>query len=93
MQYKYEEILSDLRESVIEVTFTKVNGERRIMRCTLMPKYLPATYTENVTEQANEKQFHANNNEVIRAWDVQSGGWRSFRIDSVEYLQVIDAYY
>jgi hypothetical protein len=82
-------VLNDLRNNVIEVTFTKVNGEERIMRCTLRPDLLPKTFTEE-TEQ--EKKFHNENLNTIAAWDVQKGGWRSFRMDSVSYLQIIDAY-
>ena len=33
------------------------------------------------------------NPEVISAWDIQKGGWRSFRIDSVSYVQNVDEAY
>ena len=92
MMYQRDSILKDLREHVIEVTFTKVNGETRVMRCTLNPKLLPKSFVENLNEQKEEKDFHKENPDVIAAWDVQKGGWRSFRIDSVEYLQIIDGY-
>ena len=82
-------LLKDLRESVIEVLFTKVNGEERIMRCTLRKDMLPPNY---VTEEAQEKDFHQKNPDTIAAWDVDKGGWRSFRIDSVQYVQVKDGY-
>ena len=89
MKYERDNLLKDLRECVIEVTFTKVDGSNRVMRCTLDPKHLPKTYNE---EAETEKQFHRENKDVISAWDVQKGGWRSFRIDSVEYVQIIDGY-
>ena len=38
-QYSRDTLLKDLREHVIEVHFTKVNGEQRIMRCTLQTHY------------------------------------------------------
>jgi hypothetical protein len=85
-------VLKDLRESVVEVSFKKADGTARIMRCTLMPEYLPKSYNESIDEQNQEKEFHKKNENVIAAWDVQNGGWRSFRLDSVEYLQVIDSY-
>ena len=83
-------ILKDLREYVIEVHFTKVNGEDRVMRCTLRPDLLPQTYTTDITE---EKKFHKENPAVISAWDVTKGGWRSFRIDSVKYVQDVSHNY
>jgi hypothetical protein len=60
------------------------------MRCTLLPKYLPASYSENIQEQETEKKFHAENTDVIAVWDLNNGGWRSFRIESVDYAQVLD---
>lgn len=90
--YQRDVLLKDLRQNVVEVTFTKVNGDTRIMRCTLMESMLPATYRENPEEKAGEQDFHQKNQDVIAAWDVRAGGWRSFRIDNVTYVQVIDAY-
>jgi hypothetical protein len=88
--FQRDTILNDLREYVIEVTFTKVNGEQRIMRCTLRSDLLPETY---VNEADEEKAFHRVNPEVIAAWDVQAGGWRSFRVDSVSYVQNVNENY
>jgi len=39
--YDRDTLLRDLRENVIEVTFTKVNGESRVMRCSFKPEVLP----------------------------------------------------
>lgn len=89
MIFDRNEVLRDLRQFVAEVTFTKVNGQQRVMRCTLRPDLLPEKY---VTEEAAEREFHETNQETIRAWDLQANGWRSFRMDSVSYFQVIDAY-
>lgn len=88
--YNRDDVLRDLRQHIVEVTFTKVNGDQRVMRCTLQPNYLPKTYLE---EKEKETSFHNENPNVIAAWDLQNGGWRSFRIDSVEYLQIIDTGY
>ena len=90
--FNRDTILNDLRNNVLDVSFKKVDGTTRLMRCTLMTEHLPKSFTENVEEQNQEKEFHQKNDNVIAAWDVQKGGWRSFRIDSVEYLQVIDGY-
>ena len=90
--YNRDDILRDLRDNVIEVTFTKVDGTDRVMRCTLKPTILPESFRQNLDEQKQEKEFHQTNPDVIAAWDVQKGGWRSFRVDSVQYLQIIDAY-
>jgi hypothetical protein len=80
-------LLEDLRENVIDVIFTKVNGEERRMKCTLMPSILPAKY---ITEEAAERNFHETNKETIRAWDIENNGWRSFRIENVSFVQALD---
>jgi hypothetical protein len=93
MEYKRDTILEDLRNNIVEVTFTKVNGERRSMRCTLMTNYLPEVHQKNPEEQEKEKNFHKENPDVLAVWDVQNGGWRSFRINSVDYVQILDNVY
>jgi hypothetical protein len=90
MNYDRDSVLKDMRNYIVEVTFTKVDGSTRLMRCTLDPKYLPKTY---LNEQDKEQSFHNENPNVITAWDLHNGGWRSFRIDSVQYLQIIDGDY
>lgn len=87
--YQRDTLLNDLRKYAVAVYFTKINGEKREMRCTLRPDLLPPTY---VNEQTEEKKFHEENREVIAVWDLVKGGWRSFRVDSVEYVQVLDSY-
>ena len=90
--YQRDILLKDLRHNVVEVHFMKTNGEQRIMRCTLQPHMLPELYRNNLAEQQEERKFHAENPNVLAVWDVNEGGWRSFRIDSVYYVQVIDTY-
>ena len=85
-------LLKDLRHGVLDVTFTKVNGDERKMRCTLVTSLLPENYRTSLEEQTAEKQFHQSNPDVIACWDLQNNGWRSFRIDSVIYTQAIDSY-
>ena len=89
VKYVRDTLLEELRKNVMAVYFTKVNGEKREMRCTLMPEILPPNY---VTEQSEEKEFHGKNPEVLAVWDVMKGGWRSFRIDSIEYVEILDPY-
>jgi hypothetical protein len=90
--YQRDKLLNDLRNNAIEIHFTKVNGENRVMRCTLMHRLLPEAFVKSLDEQQNEKSFHNQNPEVIAAWDLQKAAWRSFRIDSVTYCQVLDNY-
>ena len=78
--YTKDEIQSELKKGVAKVSFTKVNGDTRIMECTLngqhMPKAddMPAKKTDRVK---------APNNHVLSVWDVNAKGWRSFRVENV----------
>lgn len=79
--YNYNYLVDRLKESVITVTFTKVDGSERTMTCTLLPNYLPEQYRNNAPILSEEV------GNVISAWDVNAGGWRSFRIDSVKSVR------
>jgi hypothetical protein len=87
--YVRDNLLNDLKQHVCEVIFTKVNGEKRTMRCTLMPEHLPPNTDKKYLDEQHNKQENLN---IIAAWDVEKGGWRSFKIETVEYAQVIDAF-
>jgi len=75
-----------LRENIAEVTFTKKStGETRVMRCTLNAQHLP----EQTQEQATRaKQF---NPEVVSVFDLDKQDWRSFRIDSIVSVAVLES--
>lgn len=83
--YERESIVSDLRKNVLEVTFTKVNGDQRVMRCTLDPRYMPPKMESENVQEANK--YNRENPDVIAVWDIQNNGWRSFRVDSISYIQ------
>ena len=79
------EIIEQLQNNIVEVTFTKVNGEKRVMPCTLMADLLPA---QPVTENKKTKPV---NEAVVSAYALESSGWRSFRVDSITDMKVISA--
>lgn len=77
MKYGYNDLVNRLRGNVLVVTFEKVDGTTRTMQCTLKPEYLPEEYRNKapmLTETAPT---------AVSVWDVENGGWRSFRVDSV----------
>ena len=73
-----------LRHNIVSVTFTKVNGEERVMDCTLQAKLIPNASTQN-GELIVEGKATSNN---IAVWDVKANGWRSFRVASVKNVSV-----
>src|SRR6056300_295535 len=71
-----DELLTMLKEKVVEVTFTKLDGEERVMPCTLIETYLqPAKKNEPITQ----KKVREISDKVVVAWAVESKGFRSFR--------------
>ena len=86
-KFDRDTILKDLRENVVEVTFEKVNGETRVMRCTLDPQHLPSNFEQKYLDEHHAKPQNQN---VLAVWDVQASGWRAFRVDSVSYMQTVD---
>jgi hypothetical protein len=88
--YERDVLLKDLQEQVVKVTFTKVNGDRREMRCTLMSKHLPPGTDKNYLLGEHKKPENLN---TLAVWDMDNGGWRSFRIESVEYVETMHQSY
>jgi hypothetical protein len=74
-----EGIRNILRNSVVEITFTKADGSSRVMKCTLSEEFLP-TVEKNHDENATKR---AVNPDVCPVWDMENQAWRSFRWDSI----------
>lgn len=83
-----ELIIEELKKNIVVVNFTKVNGEERNMTCTLLPHLLPPHMT-NTEDKANFPEPIAavkENPDVVRCYDLSVGGWRSFRVDSINSI-------
>lgn len=75
-------LLNSLGTDVCDVVFTKKDGSERKMRCTRDLKrapHAPVPKNENFED----------NLEVIRAYDLEAEGWRSFIIANVKSACVI----
>lgn len=71
-------ILQMLQEGVCTVTFTKVDGETRVMPCTLDAGLMPArTVAESKTVQRSFKPT------TLSVWCTDQNEWRSFRVANV----------
>jgi len=70
-----------LHSGNVEVTFNKINGDKRVMTCTLNEDAIPAPKKEDTTE--TNKQDKKVNENVCVVWDINAKGWRSFRWDKV----------
>jgi hypothetical protein len=81
-----DKFMGMLTSGVCEVTFTKVNGDKRVMTCTLLESMIPSAEKD---EPITQKKVRAVNPEVIPCWDTNAEGWRSFRVDSVQECKYV----
>lgn len=72
-----DQMVQHLQNSTCVVTFTKKNGEDRVMKCTLVFDHIPE---ENHPKGTGTSSV---NLDVIKVYDLESEGWRSFRVDSI----------
>lgn len=72
-------LLEQLHAGPCVVTFTKVNGEKRVMPCTLQASLLPVAPTIKEVVKEGRKE----NLDTIRVFCTDKQEWRSFRVDSV----------
>ena len=77
---KRDTLIKNLQKKAMRITFTKVNGEERIMDCTLQENLVPET------SESNRKQ----NEEVLPVFDINKGEWRSFRVDSITNIEALE---
>lgn len=74
------DLILQLKDNVCEVNFTKVNGEVRIMKCTLQDSYILETTSETTKKP---------NTDILSVWDIEKSAWRSFRVDSLNSFEVL----
>ena len=77
---KRDTLIKNLQKQAMRITFTKVNGDERVMDCTLQEHMIPQT------GESNRKK----NEEVLPVFDINNGGWRSFRLDSVTNIELLE---
>ena len=80
-----EEIKLLLEQNVLVVNFTKLDGDKRVMTCTLREDMKPKTVVkEGVTKKVNDS--------IVNVWDVNAQGWRSFKYDRLNSAEVVEIY-
>jgi hypothetical protein len=82
-----EELLDLLSKETCNVTFDKLNGEERTMRCTLIPSMLPPAQRDDKLSQTKIRNLE---DKVFVVWcvDIETPAWRSFRYDRVKKVEV-----
>jgi hypothetical protein len=86
----FDEIKTALAEGVCNVTFTKLDGNLRIMRCTLKQDLIPADkFPRDRTQDSLKNENRKPRTDFIAVWDLDKNDWRSFRMDRVDTLEKV----
>ena len=85
MTYTKEQLKSELANNFGQVTFTKTNGEERIIKCTLLKEELPKQAQDEIIPSRED------NPDILAVWDLEAKDWRSFRIKSVKKVKFLEA--
>jgi len=67
-----------LKETTVQITFTKKDGTERVMNCTLDAKQLPLVETQQQKRELKKPK------DYIAVYDIEAKGWRSFVTKSVK---------
>jgi len=87
----YNEIKETLQDGICNVRFTKVDGTSRILRCTLNSNYIPrgdVNEKEHIRKRRTPEYVSEN---VLAVWDLDALQWKSFRVSSVEKVDVLQS--
>lgn len=78
-------IVDHLKASAISVTFTKKDGTVRVMKCTLSSEIIPAQplHESNTDSPVNFPKVKKENLNIVSAYDIEAGAWRSFTLKNV----------
>ena len=80
-----QELLELLRDKIVSITFDKLNGDERTMRCTLIPEVLPKADKEDKLSQTRVRNLE---DAVFVVWSLEANAWRSFRYDRLKSVKV-----
>ena len=76
-----DNLWEELTTKVLKVTFKKLNGDTRVLTCTISPTFIPEKMAESEVENATKN--------LVNVWDIEAKGWRSFHYDRVENIEVL----
>jgi hypothetical protein len=80
------EMITELKEGLVILDFTKTNGEPRHMTATLNPELMPHQESE-AGESRLSKQIAEGKVNALSVWDTGVNEWRSFRVANVFFWQ------
>lgn len=80
--YTKQDLKALLSENTANITFTKIDGSQRKMKCTLRSDLLPIRDENQQTRKKTE------NEDVLAVWDLEQQAFRSLRVNSLISLSL-----
>ena len=78
-----------LEQNVLVVDFLKLNGDKRVMTCTLREDMKPRATKDDAISQKKVREV---SDAVVSVWDINAKGWRSFRYERINSIDIVDEY-
>lgn len=82
-----QELQEMLSTEIVDITFDKLNGDERTMKCTLIPSMLPPAQRDDKLSQTKVRNLE---DRVVVVWMVkgEDSGWRSMRYDRIKKVEI-----
>jgi hypothetical protein len=81
-----EELVENLKQGEVVVTFKKKDGTDRVMKCTKSFDIIPENKHPKTEKEVNPKLDENGNiivSDLVMVWDLDKEGWRSFDYKSI----------
>lgn len=72
-----QELKEVFSKNIVNLTFKKIDGTERTMKCTLDPMFIPGR------DKPTSSKKKIENENVLPVWNIDEQGFRSFRVDSL----------
>jgi hypothetical protein len=73
-----EQLLENLKQGEVVVTFKKKDGTERVMRCTKSFDVIPEEKHPKASNEPITDTPKPSNTDLLMVWDMDKEGWRSF---------------
>lgn len=82
----HEDLKFELKDGICMIDFHKVDGTKRLMKCTLNEKYIDE---HEVKYDKKTERIKPSNENLLVVFDVEKNDWRSLRLDSIVTWNVV----